>query len=268
LLTLWSEISAALAHEARRAHEPGVVVSMDSWRKEAAAQRPIPAPLYRMAAEGKTIAEPSQELRIELVRAVDELPPLERTVIALYYFEGVTLQQLKAVLNVSEARLSQIHTQAIVRVRRALSARLGLEGFSAAPASFTDVLERFGTLSLADESLAIRNGLSANVWQALQLLGFDRAEIARIIGTSEKTIHRKIAVSETLDIAEGDRTMRLIRIMVHAMNAFGDVDKALVWLRRSNRALEGRTPLDALVTEAGTALIRRSLGVIEYGGVA
>ncbi|MBV8082598.1 MAG: sigma-70 family RNA polymerase sigma factor, partial [Candidatus Eremiobacteraeota bacterium] len=52
--------------------------------------------------------------------AVESLPPQERTVISLYYFEGLTLKDIKSVLNVSESRVSQIHAQAVIRLRSKL----------------------------------------------------------------------------------------------------------------------------------------------------
>jgi RNA polymerase sigma factor FliA len=57
------------------------------------------------------------ELRAELVRAVESLPPQERTVIRRYYFNGETLKEIKAELGVSESRVSQIHAQAVGRLR-------------------------------------------------------------------------------------------------------------------------------------------------------
>ena len=55
-----------------------------------------------------------------LVQAVENLPPQERTVIKLYYFEGQTLKEIKAPLGVSESRVSQIHAQAVIRLRKNL----------------------------------------------------------------------------------------------------------------------------------------------------
>jgi DNA-directed RNA polymerase specialized sigma subunit len=57
-----------------------------------------------------------------LASAVDSLPPQERTVISLYYFEGLTLKEIKSVLDVSESRVSQIHAQAVIRLRSKLKA--------------------------------------------------------------------------------------------------------------------------------------------------
>ena len=67
-----------------------------------------------------TSAVEAREVKAALVKAVDELPPQERTVISLYYFEGLTLKEIKGVLNVSESRVSQIHAQAVIHLRTKL----------------------------------------------------------------------------------------------------------------------------------------------------
>ena len=60
------------------------------------------------------------EQRAELVRAVESLPPQERTVITLYYFKGQRLREIKAALGVSESRVSQIHSVAVAHLRQLL----------------------------------------------------------------------------------------------------------------------------------------------------
>jgi RNA polymerase sigma factor for flagellar operon FliA len=67
-----------------------------------------------------TSAVEAREVKAALVKAVDDLPPQERTVISLYYFEGLTLKEIKGVLNVSESRVSQIHAQAVIHLRSKL----------------------------------------------------------------------------------------------------------------------------------------------------
>ncbi len=62
----------------------------------------------------------STEVKSTLAAAVESLPPQERTVISLYYFEGLTLKEIKNVLEVSESRVSQIHAQAVIRLRSKL----------------------------------------------------------------------------------------------------------------------------------------------------
>ncbi len=60
------------------------------------------------------------EVREALVAAVDSLSHQERTVIKMYYFEGQTLKEIKAILGVSESRVSQIHAQAVIHLRQRL----------------------------------------------------------------------------------------------------------------------------------------------------
>ena len=57
------------------------------------------------------------ELRECLTQAVSELPERERQVIALYYVEELTMKEVGAVLGVGEARISQIHSTAVLRLR-------------------------------------------------------------------------------------------------------------------------------------------------------
>jgi RNA polymerase sigma factor for flagellar operon FliA len=63
------------------------------------------------------------EMRGELVRAVQALPPQERTVIELYYFKGQRLREIKGELGVSESRVSQIHSAAVGHLRELLRSR-------------------------------------------------------------------------------------------------------------------------------------------------
>jgi len=61
-----------------------------------------------------------RELYAELAEAVQALPERERMVVALYYVERLTMREIATVLQVSETRVSQLHAQAVKRLRRAL----------------------------------------------------------------------------------------------------------------------------------------------------
>lgn len=52
-----------------------------------------------------------------LTEAIESLPEKERLVITLYYYEELNLKEIGAVLELSESRISQLHSQAIVRLR-------------------------------------------------------------------------------------------------------------------------------------------------------
>ncbi len=76
-----------------------------------------------------TTAVEAREVRGALVAAVEELSPQERTVISLYYFDGLTLKEIKSALNVSESRVSQIHAQAVIHLRQKLRELRGDLGY-------------------------------------------------------------------------------------------------------------------------------------------
>jgi RNA polymerase sigma factor for flagellar operon FliA len=76
-----------------------------------------------------TTAVEASEVRSALVDAVEQLPPQERTVISLYYFDGLTLKEIKSALNVSESRVSQIHAQAVIHLRLKLRELRGDLGY-------------------------------------------------------------------------------------------------------------------------------------------
>lgn len=64
--------------------------------------------------------------RADLVAdAIANLPEKERTVIALYYHEGITMKEAGAVLGLTESRVSQLHAQALLRLRGLLHAHFG-----------------------------------------------------------------------------------------------------------------------------------------------
>ena len=64
----------------------------------------------------------ASELKERLAAAILALPERERLVIALYYYENLTLREIGEVLTVTESRVSQLHTQAVLRLRSRMSA--------------------------------------------------------------------------------------------------------------------------------------------------
>jgi len=63
----------------------------------------------------------SSSFRSSLAGAIEELPEREKLVLSLYYQEELNLKEIGAVLGVSESRVSQIHSQAALRLRGRLS---------------------------------------------------------------------------------------------------------------------------------------------------
>ena len=60
------------------------------------------------------------ELKDRLADAIESLPDRERLVIALYYYENLTLREIGEVLGVTESRVSQLHTKAVLRLKSRL----------------------------------------------------------------------------------------------------------------------------------------------------
>jgi RNA polymerase sigma factor FliA len=61
-----------------------------------------------------------QETKFLLARAVEQLGEREKIVLVLYYYEGMTLAEIGRVLGVTESRISQMHTAAMLRLRATL----------------------------------------------------------------------------------------------------------------------------------------------------
>ena len=57
------------------------------------------------------------EIKDRLADAIESLPERERLVIALYYYENLTLREIGEVLGVTESRVSQLHTKAVLSLR-------------------------------------------------------------------------------------------------------------------------------------------------------
>ncbi|WP_417666020.1 RNA polymerase sigma factor FliA [Pseudidiomarina sp.] len=62
------------------------------------------------------------QLKLLLMDAIDSLPEREKLVMTLYYQEELNLKEIGAVLDVTESRVSQLHSQAIKRIRSRVAA--------------------------------------------------------------------------------------------------------------------------------------------------
>ncbi len=79
--------------------------------------------------------DPSQAYRVQALRetlaaAIQRLPERERIVIGLYYYEGFTLKEIGEVLGVTESRVSQLHTKAILRLRGRVKEEIDLDALT------------------------------------------------------------------------------------------------------------------------------------------
>jgi RNA polymerase sigma factor for flagellar operon FliA len=93
----------------------GPLLSLDSLASELAPEQ--------KGLQPHTVLE-RRELLLALAEELTRLPQRERRVLELYYSEELTMKEVGAVLGVTESRVCQLHTQAAVRLRAALLARL------------------------------------------------------------------------------------------------------------------------------------------------
>lgn len=57
------------------------------------------------------------EVKDAVAKSIDDLPEKEKQVISLYYYDELTMKEIGKVLNLTESRVSQIHTKAVLRLR-------------------------------------------------------------------------------------------------------------------------------------------------------
>lgn len=62
-----------------------------------------------------------EETKYLLARAIEQLPEREKIVVTLYYYEGLTLSEIGKVLGVTESRICQMHTKAVLQLRTKLA---------------------------------------------------------------------------------------------------------------------------------------------------
>ena len=67
-----------------------------------------------------------QELKVYLTQAISHLSEQERLVVALYYYEELTLKEIGEVMQISESRVSQIHTKAVLKLRGMVKEKFAL----------------------------------------------------------------------------------------------------------------------------------------------
>ncbi|MEJ5945346.1 RNA polymerase sigma factor WhiG [Pseudokineococcus basanitobsidens] len=72
-------------------------------------------------AEDPVMAFEGEETKFLLARAIDQLSEREKIVVTLYYYEGMTLAEIGRVLGVTESRICQMHSKAVLQLRTKLA---------------------------------------------------------------------------------------------------------------------------------------------------
>ena len=111
----------------------------------------------------------------------------------------------------------------------------------------------------------IQKGLRFSELETLQnSLEMPFEQLAAKLSISRSTLQRRKAAGR-LSPDESDKVIRFSRLLEHATNVFGDIDKARAWLKHPQYGLGGAVPLDYAETEIGAREVDNLLGRIDYG---
>jgi putative toxin-antitoxin system antitoxin component (TIGR02293 family) len=122
-----------------------------------------------------------------------------------------------------------------------------------------DVRSDLDLVEMIHEGLPIR---AVEVVLERRLL--EPSELYALVVPRRTLAHRKERQG-TLSPDQSDRLARVVRMLTRAEEALGSAEKAGRWMRKENRALGGRRPLDLLESDIGSRMVERILGRIEHG---
>ncbi|MBE9374370.1 RNA polymerase sigma factor WhiG [Saccharopolyspora sp. HNM0983] len=97
------------------------VVALDDLIGAGSSQASLAETLADDSAEDPVTALVDRDSRRQLAEAVERLSERDRVVVTLYYFENLTLAEIGRVLGVTESRVCQLHTRAVLRLRSKLT---------------------------------------------------------------------------------------------------------------------------------------------------
>ena len=124
-----------------------------------------------------------------------------------------------------------------------------------------------GLVVLRQPTLAeIRSGLSASFLDHLKdALEVTETQLASVIGIARQTLVRRKSQG-VLRRGEGDRAAMVAKVLNTALSYFeGNREHALEWLKHSNPALDGETPLERADTATGAEDVIDLIGRLEHG---
>jgi putative toxin-antitoxin system antitoxin component (TIGR02293 family) len=107
----------------------------------------------------------------------------------------------------------------------------------------------------------------ASLEALIDKFGLAREEAAAALHLPQRTFARR-KKEQKLQGDESDRLLRLARVSGQAAATVGSEEKAVRWLRRPNRALGNRAPLELIDSDIGTRQVEEVLGRIEHGNIS
>lgn len=112
-----------------------------------------------------------------------------------------------------------------------------------------------------------RKGVKASlVKKLLQEVHLNQDEFATFLGFKKRTLSRRFEnANELLNPEETEKVIRFARVFVETLDVFQDEEKAALWLKRTNKALNNNMPISLLDSEFGAEQVLEVLGRIRDG---
>ena len=126
------------------------------------------------------------------------------------------------------------------------------------------VRDRSPEAYVAAAAMIREEGLPLGALRELVALGFSMREVQELV-INPRTLRHRRRRRERLSGEESDRVVRLAHALSSAERTFGDRERAWRWLRKANRSLSGRRPLDLLATETAARAVEESLIRLDEG---
>jgi len=117
-------------------------------------------------------------------------------------------------------------------------------------------------LSLARE--VVTGALPLAVLDELLSAGFTAADLGDLV-INPRTLRHRRSRGEALSMEEGERAVRLARMLATADAVLGDRAAAWMWLREPNLSLDGARPIELLKSEIGARAVEETLVRLEHG---
>ncbi len=126
----------------------------------------------------------------------------------------------------------------------------------------TRVLGRSIDSDLALDAIVEEGLPSRSVEALMRHMEIGSAEMAALIPKRTLIANKQ---RTRLSSDQSDRVARLARVFRLAEETLGSSEKARVWIRRPNRTLGGRAPLELVRRSSGSLLVERALGRLAHG---
>lgn len=113
-------IRIAALHRFRQAAESARIVSLDASEGGGPGDRALHESVADSTQDSVVDTMQKEELQKLLMQRMAELPPMEKKILALYYFEGMKFAEIAEVFDVTESRISQIHRKSVTGLKKFL----------------------------------------------------------------------------------------------------------------------------------------------------